>query len=91
MGAVSRGWFTYTFRGEERVVVIDAYDVDHSVNAVECEWHFEDVTPEQHDALAVTDVEEQAIIDAIDRHIQDADAAADEYERQVMGRWVDAD
>lgn len=51
-----------TFRGEECVVVIDKdTGYDDETNAREIEWHFDGLTPEQHNALAVTDEEEQAI------------------------------
>lgn len=50
------------FRGEERTVVIDkdtGYDAE--TNSREIEWHFDGVSPEQHDALALSDEEEERI------------------------------
>lgn len=73
----SRNWtHETTFRGEVRTVVVDRYDDDPSVNACEIEWHFEDVTPDGHDALAVTEAEEQRIFEEIcqaayDRYAED--------------------
>lgn len=50
------------FRGETRVVVVDRdYGYEPDTNAHEIEWHFEGVTPIEHDALAVTAEEEAAI------------------------------
>ena len=50
------------FRGEERYVIIDldgGYEPD--TNAHDIEWHFDGLTPEQHDALNITDEEDNAI------------------------------
>jgi hypothetical protein len=53
--------FDYEFRGIERVVVIDSYDVDYDTNALDFSWHFDGVTPAEHDALAITEEEEESI------------------------------
>jgi hypothetical protein len=53
---------TVTFRGEEREVVIDDVEEDPSVNFSAIEWHFDGMTPAEHDALNVTDAEESAIL-----------------------------
>lgn len=57
--------FTVEFRGEQRIIVVDSYHDDPDTNGCEIEWHFEDVTPEQHNELRVTEAEENAIIDRI--------------------------
>lgn len=50
------------FRGEERTVVIDKdTGYDEETNSREIEWHFDGVSPEQHDALALSDEEEERI------------------------------
>lgn len=55
-----------TFRGEERDVVIDrASGYDPETNASEIEWHFDGLSPAEHDALAITDDEEQSIFEQI--------------------------
>lgn len=51
-----------TFRGEEIDVEIDhdgGYEYDTNTHVIE--WHFYGLTPEQHDALKVTDKEDQEI------------------------------
>lgn len=50
------------FRGEKWDVTIDhdgGYEPD--TNAHEIEWHFTGLTPEQHDALNITEEEEDGI------------------------------
>jgi hypothetical protein len=54
------------FRGHIRTVIVDfdgGYEPDTNAHVIE--WHFEDMTPEQHDALALTDDEEQAIYEQL--------------------------
>jgi hypothetical protein len=56
------------FRGEERDVEIDfdgGYEAD--TNAHEIQWHFHGMTPEEHDALRITDEEEQSVYEQIAR------------------------
>lgn len=56
------------FRGESVSVVVDfdgGYEPDTNAHVIE--WHFEGVTPEQHDALALTDDEEQDIYEQLCR------------------------
>lgn len=56
------------FRGAEWTVVIDfdgGYESDTNAHVIE--WHFEDTTPEEHNALALTDIEEQEIYDQLCR------------------------
>lgn len=64
--------FEYEFRGEERTIVIDQYEKDYDTNALDVSWHFDGVTPEQHDVLNITDAEEDKIIDAIGEHLVDS-------------------
>lgn len=59
-------WVAVQFRGEDMDVVVDSdTGYDHETNSREIEWHFFNVTPEQHEALAVTDDEEIEIYNAI--------------------------
>lgn len=62
-----------TFRGEEVDVGIDhdgGYESDTNCHVIE--WHFYGKTPEEHDALNITDAEEQAIYEAlVERSWQD--------------------
>ena len=54
------------FRGEDRDVIIDfdgGYESDTNAHVIE--WHFADLTPEEHDALELTDEEEQAIYEQL--------------------------
>ena len=54
------------FRGEERDIVIDfdgGYEPDTNAHVIE--WHFDGLTPDEHDALALTDDEEQAIYEQL--------------------------
>lgn len=54
------------FRGEERDVEIDhdhGYEADTNVH--EIEWHFVGLSPDEHNALNMTDAEEQAIYDKL--------------------------
>lgn len=61
---------TITFRGDAGVVVeIDRYVDDEETNAVEVEWHFQDVKPTEHDALKVTDAEETDILRQISEYM----------------------
>lgn len=56
------------FRGELMSVVVDfdgGYEPDTNAHVIE--WRFEGATPEQHDALALTDDEEQAIYEQLCR------------------------
>lgn len=53
------------FRGEERDVVVDRVDDDPETNSFSAEWHFDGLSPEDHDALGVTDNEEEAILNFI--------------------------
>lgn len=65
--------FDYEFRGEERTVVIDEYAVDYDTNALDVSWHFDGVTSEEHDALRVTDKEEDEIVEAIGEYLGEVD------------------
>lgn len=54
------------FRGEECDVEVDhdgGYEPD--TNAHEIEWHFFGLSPEQHEALNLTEAEEQSIYDQL--------------------------
>lgn len=64
--------FDYEFRGEDRVIVVDNYENDYDTNALDVEWHFEGLTPEEYDALAITDKEEDAIVEAIGEYMVEA-------------------
>lgn len=66
-----------TFRGDPHEVVVDLYADDPETNGCEIEWHFDGVTPDEYEALAVTDAEEQAIVDEIHRAAWDRDAGSD--------------
>lgn len=52
-------------------VVVDQYEYDPETNALEVAWHFEDVAPHRHDALKLTDDEEDSIVDAIGTYYND--------------------
>lgn len=69
---------TVSFRGFQTTVVVDAYDEDISTNACTVEWHFEDMTPEDHADLHVSDEEEDAIVQQI--HAVMYDARSDEID-----------
>lgn len=62
---------TVKFRGEDVDVVIDEYEVEYDTNCCIVEWHFADVLPVDHDALNVTDAEEDEIIEAIHKFMVD--------------------
>jgi hypothetical protein len=62
---------TVTFRGLITDVVVDRYDLDESTNGCEVEWHFEGLTPDEHDDLHVSDEEEDSIIEQIVRAMAD--------------------
>ncbi|WP_201829679.1 hypothetical protein [Microvirga zambiensis] len=62
---------TVNFRGEDRTVEFTVVD-EPDVNYYAVEWHFPDLTIEQHDALAVTEQEESDICTAC------CDAASDD-------------
>lgn len=54
------------FRGDDRDVEIDhngGYEPDTDAHVIE--WHFYGLTPEEHDALQITDDEEQAIYEEL--------------------------
>lgn len=54
------------FRGKSVGVVVDrdgGYEPDTNAHVIE--WHFEDMTPEQHDALQMTDDEEQSVYEQL--------------------------
>lgn len=54
------------FRGEDHDVIVDSDDgFDYEVNAHVIEWHFADLSPEDHDALEIGDDEEQAIYEQL--------------------------
>lgn len=53
---------TVEFRGERCEVVIDKdHGYESDTNAHEIEWHFDGVSPEEHEALQLTDLEEDSI------------------------------
>jgi hypothetical protein len=51
--------------------VVDCYDYDPETNALDVEWHFEGMTPEEHEALAVTEAEEDDLIEQISRRVEE--------------------
>ena len=54
------------FRGLLMAVTIDhdsGYDRD--TNSHEIDWHFSDLTPDEHEALNITDEEEEAIFNEL--------------------------
>lgn len=54
------------FRGEDRDVIVDfdgGYEPDTNAHVIE--WHFADLSPEEHDALAITDDVDQEIYDQL--------------------------
>lgn len=56
------------FRGREVEVVVDfdgGYEPDTNAHVIE--WHFEGLTPEEHEALGVTDEEDQQIYEQLSR------------------------
>ncbi|HVK82358.1 MAG TPA: hypothetical protein VM915_17295 [Verrucomicrobiae bacterium] len=59
---------TITFRGEEREVEYKDYGYESDTNAQVIEWKFADLTPEQHDALKITEAEEQAIFETLSQN-----------------------
>lgn len=54
-----------SFRGERRDVVVDRVDDDPETNYFSAEWRFDGLSPEDHDALSITDEEEEAILSVI--------------------------
>lgn len=60
-----------TFRGEEHDVIIDSAHYDPETNAGEIEWHFQDVTPEAHEVLAITADEELSICQQIATYLDE--------------------
>lgn len=65
---------TVKFRGEEREVVVDAYVADPDTNALVCEWHFDGITPAEHEALIVTVDEDRWITNQIEAVMWDRGA-----------------
>lgn len=62
------------FRGEDVDVEIDfdgGYEFDTNAHVIG--WHFAGMTPEQHDALNVTDDEEQSIYEQLVEHSRDCE------------------
>lgn len=54
------------FRGEAVDVEVDSDSgYEYDTGAHDIEWHFYGMTPEQHDALNITDDEEQAIFEQL--------------------------
>lgn len=54
------------FRGESVDVIVSkdgGYEADTNAHVIE--WHFYGLTPEQHDALNITEAEEQSIFDQL--------------------------
>lgn len=64
-----RGQLTLIFRDVEMDVVVDEYTVEYDTNCCIIEWHFHGLKPEDHDALDVTDAEEDAIVEKIHQHM----------------------
>jgi broad-specificity NMP kinase len=65
---------TVKFRGEDVDVEIDhdgGYESDTNCHVIE--WHFCGKTPAEHEALAVTEAEEQAIYEQLVERSYDAD------------------
>lgn len=54
-------------RGMIVEVEVDRYDEDPETNALDVEWHFDGMTPEEHDDLHLTDEEEESIIEQISK------------------------
>lgn len=66
--------YTIELRGVEYDAVIDVnggYEPD--TNAHEIEWHFEGMTPVEHDALGLTDEEEQSIYEQLAEALSEGD------------------
>ena len=65
--------FSVMFRGERRDVIVTRYArAEPDVNAgAEIEWLFDDVAPEDHEALGVTDVEEDQILAQLAKKIEE--------------------
>lgn len=65
------------FRGEDMDVTIDSFSGgDSSTNAgMEIEWHFDDMSPEQTNALKITDKEDddlyQQLAEFLGEHFED--------------------
>lgn len=54
------------FRNEKRDVVVDydgGYEADVNVRVID--WHFDGLSPDEHDALAMTDDEDQLLYEQI--------------------------
>lgn len=66
--------FEVTFRGEKRDVVVDRVDDDPETNSFSAEWRFDGLSPEDHDALGITDEEEAAILSIIAADHREDDA-----------------
>jgi hypothetical protein len=49
------------FRGGKREAIVTHYADDPETNGCEIEWLFPDLTPDQHDALGLSEAEEEAI------------------------------
>lgn len=67
---ISTRTITVQFRGEAVNAVIDSDSgYDPETNTRELDWHFElnfrALTPDEHDALKLTDAEEQAIYEQL--------------------------
>lgn len=54
-------------RGMIVEVEVDRYDEDPETNALDVEWRFDGMTPEEHDDLHLTDEEEESIIEQISK------------------------
>lgn len=68
---------TITFRGEERDVEFEDHGYEADTNAHPLDWWFAGLTPEQHDALKITDEEDQAIYEELCQHSYET--AGDDY------------
>ena len=60
-----RRHLSVTFRGAVADIVVDKYRTDPSTNSCEVEWHFDGLSPEDHDDLHISDGEEDAVIEQI--------------------------
>jgi hypothetical protein len=66
---------TVTVRGKEYEVTIDhdgGYEEDTNAHVIE--WHFDDLTPAEHNKLNLSDDEEQSIFEQL-REFRGGDAA----------------
>lgn len=64
-------------RGSIVDVEVDRFDIDEPTNAFECEWHFDGMTPEEHDDLHLNDDEEDGVVEQISRAMHER-----EWERE---------